>query len=156
MKNYLARAMLFILLLGLLWICVACTNVKYPAGIDTKKSYGDGTFQLLSSAEHDALSYEKYGSIILENVISVSETNGKLYVIGSEMQGFSAQYHYIVYIVADLRNNTMQICPIAEEVYDRSFYTYRLDEMIENGDVLCYASLDDFTVEDYQALAKMQ
>ncbi len=156
MKNSLDRLALFMLLFGLLCVCAACTNAKYPAGKDTKKSYGDGTFQLLSSAEHEALSYEKYGSIILENVISSCETKGKLYAIGSEMQGFSNQYHYMVYMVVDLRSNTMQICPVTEEIYNRSFYTYRLDEMIDNGDAVLYGSLTDFAEEDYQILAEMQ
>ena len=122
-------------------VCVGCRGIriKYPSGRDTRESYGDGTFQLLSLSKTNQLflSNEAYNSIVLYNVQGIRESDGVLYAVGRVDQ-------CTTYFSADLSTYTMCICTISPEGADSKVYIYRLDEMKENGDLVCYHSLAEF------------
>ena len=120
-------------------VCAGCgsVKVKYPAGRDTRESYGDGTFQLLSLRKTGPLylSNEAYNSIVLCDVQGVRESDGMLYAIGSAGQ-------CKVYFSADLSTCRMYLCAVPQD--GEEFYINRLDEMEKNGDAVCYSSLAEF------------
>ncbi len=123
-------------------------HVKYPEGRDTVQSYGDGSYQILrASSERKNLHSEKYNSSMIDNVEFVHERRGKAYIAGTDsVSAGSAEYR--LYAVIDTSENTLQLCIIPPDSAAPDLHIYRLDEMVTNGDVIVFTSLDDFPEED--------
>lgn len=147
MKTITKYAIFLMVIICLLYFRYEGSKVKYAPGKDTKESYGDGTFQLLGNTKSNqtVLSNEEYRCILLDNVQAIKEKNGKLYVIGEYRQ-------CALYLVVKLKDNTMQFCTVPES--EKHFY--HLDEMLESGDAVFYASFDEFSKKDREVFAKMQ
>lgn len=161
MKKIMLVLLIAICILGI-WVHLCSGNrVKYPAGIDTVQSFGDGSFQISRSDVHISLFSEKYLSCIIRDVNHVQETKGKAYITGYTVLEYSSdgapvEYNYELYVVVNTDNNTMQLCAIPPDSSAPEIFISQLDDMIENGDVIVHASLMDFFEEDQLVFRSMQ
>lgn len=147
MKQTSTLILLLVLLLS--WL-TGCTDVKYPAGRDTKESYGDGTYQLLKSADGTlSLSNEEYHTVIVSHVMLIATQDSKLYAFGEQKWGGVT---YEAYTVVDLKTNQLQFYAVKEQ---QETYFYQADAMREDGAAVFYQSFSEFAEEDANILKEL-
>ena len=150
---------LLVLLVGYVVIANAMRpEIKYPAGRDTKESFGDGTYQILTGRTAEGLYMEglhncEYHSWIIPQVENFRITNGRVYVAGNGSRSFSenevlTEYTYEIYAVIELESNTLALCVIPDSSLAPDMYYGQLDEMIKNGDIRWLNQFADFSNED--------
>lgn len=148
------QSSIWIVLLALLLSCLTgCADVKYPAGRDTKESYGDGTYQLLKFADGTlSLSNEEYHTLVLSRVVAIREQDGKVYAIGEQKRG---GVMYEAYAVVDLETNQLRFYAPEESVREQGTYFQQAETMQEDGTVVFCRSFSDFAEEDATILQEM-
>lgn len=154
--------MLFCILILLLIFTILAKgmhkDITYPAGIDTIDSFGDGTYQLLSG-EKESLYNFKYSSCIIPQVKSFRVVNEKVYLTGTALQSYTDgksnnECVYELYAVIELHNNSLTLCAVSAVPSDPEIYIYRLEEMIENGDMQLLSDFSDFSNVDQSVFAE--
>ena len=152
MKKVIFWSICLLVIIGFAVICVLENEVKYPTGKDTIKSFGNGTYQI-SSGSNESLFNEEYGSCIIEQVEKFRETGNKVYVVGTTIHeyiadGVKVERGYRIYSVIELEKNTMVLCVTKNNPSQPDLFIYRLDDMIDNGDISLIKNLSDFSNED--------
>lgn len=106
------RAIMVVLVILMIILYIAsCSNVKYPSGIDTVESYGDGTFQIVGR-NPSGLLYAGEGAPLISCVDRYYEAGNTVYIFGHE------QHHNEnkIYGIIDTDSNTIQVY-FTEEVF---------------------------------------
>lgn len=160
MKKKIFWVLCFLIMCCLLVNIFLGDNIKYPAGMDTIASFGDGTYQI-SSGSTDSLFNEEYGSCIIQKVEKFCEANQKIYLIGSTTQEYvvdesKAECSYKIYSIIELADNTMTLCVIPYNTFGPDIFIYRLDEMLENCDVQLVSAFSEFSDEDYSVFHELE
>lgn len=158
------KSLLFILALFIVYLLLSNTTqteILYPAGKDTAKSFGDGTYQIFTSQTTGGLRKEtlyncKYHLTIIPQVEYFQIANGKVYVIGKSTRyyldnGADIECSYEHYAVIETETNMLTLCLIPVNSSGEAsidVYIRILDEMIQNGDVQLLCQLTDFSEDD--------
>ena len=89
----------------------SCSNEKYPSGIDTVESYGDGTFQIVGR-NPSGVFYAGEGGPLISYVDRYYEDGDTVYIFGHE------RHHndILIYGIIDANNNMIHVY-FTKEVY---------------------------------------
>lgn len=153
MKNFLLWILMIVLVLWVAGNRTEGSKKVYPSGRDTIESYGDGTYQMIRVGGREGLGSAKYHTGIIDQVNQIKQTTDKVYIIGSEVQGYIAdgepvECGYTIYIVISLCDNRMQFFAVSEDPSAPDFYIRWLDEMIENNEAQRLDKFTDFSDAD--------
>ena len=130
------------------------SRVAYPAGRDTRLSFGDGTYQLLTGSR-DSIYNLTYNTCLIEQVEDVMVRAGKVYVLGSCLEPGGTQ-EIPLYAVITLDTNQIALCFLPQSEDTKTPYLYRLDEMLENQDALLLTAFSEFSEEEQQYFQEME
>lgn len=152
MKKRIYWVLFLLIPLGLCTNLLCRNEIKYPVGIDTIASFGDGTYQI-SSGTNRSLFNEKYGSCMIQQVDQFYTANEKVYLVGRTVNRYLVDEQeitqdYEIYSVIQLDNNRMTLCVLPQHSLDSEIYIYRLDEMIDHNEVHLISDLSSFSEED--------
>lgn len=144
-----------------LLVFVACNShgkeIKYPAGKDTKESFGDGTYQIAtghtSTGYREILYNFEYKTSIIPYVEQFRATKERAYIIGNGSRNVVdgenlIKYTYELYAVIETEINQLTLCIIPDSASAPDMYIAHLDEMIKNGDLRLVSQLTDFSAAD--------
>ena len=153
----LKKLLVLILLSCMIFQLTACFGPKkvYSDGRDTIKSWGDGSFQLLKGQKSNCLSFEKYNTILLNNVEEYIENNEHIYLYGLDNKGYTSNpQNYHVFVILNIQTNKFKLC--AETQDEKPYYFTYDDEIIANGDGVIYSSLEMFSEEELSVFQSMK
>ena len=146
MSNKKTWSVFLVLCFALLITACFDSRLQYPSGRDTVESWGDGTFQLLRSPSARCVSFEKYNTILLDNVEEYLKIDEKVYLYGYIEKGYAKDpWKYHVFLVLNIQNNTFELCAETQDE-PQYYFTYR-DEIIASGEGLLYDTLESFPQE---------
>ena len=161
------KAVLFILVFAAALFLVACvmqSEIKYPSGKDTEESFGDGTYQILTSHEptgyYNILYNCECQTCIMSYVEQFCMTKEMAYITGSDSWSFEdgedlIEYTYKLYAAIELTSNRLTLCIIPDRSSAPDMPTVYLDKMIKNGDLQLISSLTDFPDSDQSVFEKL-
>ena len=139
-------------------------EIKYPAGKDTKESFGDGTYQIAtihaSSGYYEILYNCEYRTRIIPYVEQFCLTKERAYIIGNcsrnVVDGENViKYTYELYVAIELRTNQLTLCVIPNSSSAPDMDIAYLDEMIKNGDLRLVSQLTDFSEADQSVFEEL-
>lgn len=139
MKKYLV----FIFVILLLFITACNTEKKYDEWKDTHKVYGDGTYQIFNQKRDDVdikgISNSKYHQCIIDEILSMKDIDGILYVNGKFTE-------HTVYAIINTVNNTVKY--YAELQEDDVLGMTNINDLISSGTFELLQSYNDFSDEE--------
>lgn len=77
MKKLSIYILMFICLFGICMSSCSSNRIKYPAGIDTIMSFGDGSFQITRGMLHNSLFLKNIKAVSLETWSAFRRLTGK-------------------------------------------------------------------------------
>lgn len=138
-----ARVIAVVPIILLIILCMAsCSNEKYPSGIDTVESYGDGTFQIVGR-NPSSVFYAGEGAPLISYVDRYYEDGDTVYIFGHE-------YHHddiLIYGIIDANNNMIHVY-FTEKVYLD-------DRLLESPSIVFLQDFDDFSEDAQEVFGKM-
>ena len=137
------KIILISIILVLILISCRQSNIKYPSGRDTVKSYGDGTFQIVGR-DPSGVYYGGEGSPLISSVDRYYEHNDMVYIIGHD----SHQAETIIYGIIDTNQNTIHVL-FTEEVY-------LADRLLESPSIEFLQDFADFSENDKVIFEKLK
>ena len=139
MKKYLV----FIFVILLLFITACNTEKKYDEWKDTHKVYGDGTYQIFNQkrdgVDIKGISNSKYHQCIIDEILSMKDIDGILYVNGKFTE-------HTVYAIINTVNNTVKY--YAELQEDDVLGMTNINDLISSGTFELLPSYNDFSDEE--------
>lgn len=137
------RAVVISIILIILIVMSSCrSDIKYSAGRDTIKLYGDGTFQIIGR-NPPGVYYGGEGSPLISYVDLYYETDDMVYIVGHQWH----EEDIVIYGIIDTNENIIDVY-FSEEVY-------LADRLLESTAIVFLEDFSDFPEDDQEILNKM-
>lgn len=164
MKKYIRIGIILIVTVFIAVSCVKAKRIKFPSGRDTKESYGDGTYQILSHQElpHErtlSLRNEAYRSCLIQYVDAYQKEGSKVFITGSNTapwDNLNDAGRYLLYAVIDINNNTATLCVVPEGPLMGKYWFSSQEKMINDGVLHLISDISEFNEEDYAVFQELQ